>query len=81
MTCSRKMLSELRLAVGCFVAFLLVLVLLNILQREHRLDTLRHASSAFPWAVWQSAQIQLCLFPSRGTRGWLPAKRAELKMH
>lgn len=30
MTCSRKMLSELRLAVGCFVAFHLVLVLLNI---------------------------------------------------
>lgn len=77
MTCSRKMLSELRLALGCFAAFQLVLVLLNIRAgREHRLDTLRHASSAFPWAAWQSAQIQLCLFPPRGRRGCLPAKRA-----
>lgn len=56
------MLSELRLAVGCFVAFHLVPVLLNILQREHRLDTLRRASSVFPWAAWQSAQIQFAFF-------------------
>lgn len=70
MTCSRKMLSELRLAVGCFVAFHLVHVLLNIRAGgEQRLGTLRHASSAFPWAAWQSAQTQLSPFFLPGAEG------------
>lgn len=62
---------------GVFCGFPSCVVLLNIRAgREHRLDTLRHASSVFPWAAWQSAHIQLGLFPSGGRRGCLPAKRA-----
>lgn len=74
MTCSRKMLSELRLAVGCFVAFHLVLVLLNIrAEREQRLDTLRHASSLFPWAECTNPALP---FHFKGQKGLAASKES-----